>query len=66
MSVGGGEEEEEGAASGGVASLRFPTWNGTRLFSVHLSSKMLHWWRSDDAEPPLLDPGFAGEVGDMV
>ena len=35
------------------------------MFNLHMSSKMLHWWRSDDAEPPLSDLSFAGEVGDM-
>jgi hypothetical protein len=62
VSVGGGEEAAGGAAA---VQLRYPTWNGTRLFNLHMSSKMLHWWRSDDAEPPLMDLNFAGEVGDM-
>jgi hypothetical protein len=66
VSVPGGEEGEGGkGALKAVPVLRLPTWNGTRLFNLHLSSKMLHWWRSDDPQPPLWDPGFGGEAGDM-
>ena len=61
LSVGGGEEGQ----GQGAEALRYPTWNGTRLFNLHLSSKMLHWWRSDHAQPPLEEPEFAGETGDM-
>jgi len=68
---GNGASWKAGGAAGGnttptwvsPARVRYPRWNGTKFFSLHLSSKMLHWWRSDDESPPL--DKFPGEVGDF-
>lgn len=51
-------------APGPPTPLRYPIWNGTRVWNLHLHSKMLHWWRSDDPAPPT-DAEMGGEGGDM-
>ena len=48
--------------------LRVPVWNGTRVWNLHMHSKMLHWWRSDDnlrVETLWEDASTAGECGEM-
>lgn len=56
------------AARGGRDPLlRVPVWNGTRVWNLHIHSKMLHWWRSDDVGVEALwkNPAVAGECGEM-
>lgn len=70
-SISGGEWDAdarataEAARAGAPPILRVPVWNGTRCFNLHLHSKMLHWWRSDDldVEDVLKDPATGGETG---
>jgi hypothetical protein len=47
--------------------LRVPVWNGTRVWNLHMHSKMLHWWRSDDdgVEKLWENAATAGECGEM-
>ena len=48
--------------------LRVPIWNGTRVWNLHMHSKMLHWWRSDDdleVEKLWENAATAGECGEM-
>ena len=59
-----GGEAEFATTPGPPIPLRYPIWNGTRVWNLHLHSKMLHWWRSDDPAPPT-DAEMGGEGGDM-
>ncbi len=56
----GGGQLEEGPSQ----PLRYPIWNGSRVWNLHIHSKMLHWWRSDEPAPPT-DAEAGGEGGDM-
>ena len=60
---------EGGEAGGDVRDgpprvLRYPVFNSSRAWNLHIHSKMLHWWRSDDPAPPT-DVEAGGEGGDM-
>jgi hypothetical protein len=71
QSTSGGEWDAEARAAaedaraGAPPVLRVPVWNGTRCFNLHMHSKMLHWWRSDDADVTgvMGDPATGGETG---
>lgn len=60
-----GGEARGAVALGPARPLRYPFWNGTRVWNLHLHSKMLHWWRSDDPAPPTDNVEVGGEGGDM-
>lgn len=41
-----------GDADAGGADVRRPFWNGVPVFNLHMHSKQLHLWRSDELEFP--------------
>jgi hypothetical protein len=70
VTVSGGSMQGRGSRRSSASAptapvLRVPIWNGSRVFNLHIHSKMLHWWRSDDAAVPWGDLLTAGEVGEL-